>query len=283
MAFTKILLTLGLTLLLAASIPAASAQSPEDFVAEAFQQLDAGQESRARRNLERADNELSDSSDPELRGRPLGWARYWRWRRSWDRAAEHAVTADELLGAAGSAPDLVAEARYQAGYAFYRANDIREAHEAFASALAIYAAERDLLDGRRLRANGWATMTRELADRLERDEREDGSGVFVIAQHARPEDGALQAIGPVWAHTESPGFDVTAWHGRMDGFVVALVDAGPDGEPVNLRVLESHPGDLWDLELRYALRTWRLDLSDPDARRTDIAVTFVWAVQRHQR
>ena len=270
--------------LTAFSISAAEAQDIGQLVEEAQLRLDDGREASARSILRQADRAVSDTTDAAIRGDlAYAWSRYWRWRRQWDRAAGHADDALTLLSQAGAGSGEIADVAYHAGYVRYRAGDIRSANTAFETAVELYARDRELFDSRRLRANGWATMTRELADRMDIDREQHGGGVFVIARHAVPADPGLDAISPVWAQTDTPGFDVSAWHGRMDGFVVALVDAGPDGEPVNLRVLESHPGDLWDLELSYALRTWRLDLSDPDARRTDIPVTFVWAVQRHQR
>jgi len=270
--------------LAAFSISAAEAQDLGELVQEAQLRLDDGREASARSILRQAERAVTEDTEAAARGDlAFAWSRYWRWRRQWDRAAEHADDALTLLSQAGAEADVVANVAYHTGYVRYREGDIRSANSAFETAVDIYARDRDLLDSRRLRANGWATLTRELADRIELDEARNGGGIFVIAQHAVPVDPGLEAIGPVWAQTDTPGFDVSAWHGRMDGFVVALVDAGPDGEPVNLRVLESHPGDLWDLELSYALRTWRLDLSAPDVRRTDIPVTFVWAVQRHQR
>lgn len=263
----------------------ASAQDAAELVAEAQIRLDTDREGSARGLLRQAERSIDDDTDAQVRGDlALAWSQYWRWRRQWDRAADAASLATGHLTASEAETDVLADAWYQAGYTRYRAGRIADAYEAFSLALDLYEETRDVFDPRRLRTNGWATLTRELSPRLELAEEDPMQRVFIMASHAPAEDDVLRGeYEAVWAMTDSPGFDISAWHGRMDGFAVVLVDAGPDGVPVNLRILESHPGDLWDIELERALRRWRLDLSEPDGRRTDIAITFVWAVQRYQR
>lgn len=216
----------------------------------------------ARRHVDRAEDILEEAGidSPLLQGRvAMARANDWRWRERYSRAHEFARRGVEQLTQGGA--------------------DARER----ADALVLYQDLLPVLHGRRLRANGWATMTAAISERMAAQDRQ----LFIIAAHAPPADSMLAQIhGGDWSQTDPPGFDVTAWHGRIDGFAVFMVDVDALGVPTNIRFLQTHPGDLWNQEIIDGMTSWRLSpeaLADPNARKTDIVLTFVYGVTRYQR
>ncbi|MEE2567638.1 hypothetical protein [Hyphobacterium marinum] len=240
----------------------------------------------AQRHVERAERILDRAGidAPLMRGRiALAHANYWRWRERFERARDFADDGIALLETGGADRRELADAYYAAGFITYRALDVPGAGRRFRAALDLYQELLPVLHHRRLRTNGWTTMTEALAERIAAADRQ----LFVMVANAPPADTELgERHGGDWAVTEAPGFDTTAWHGRLDGFAVILLDVDAQGVPTNIRLEETYPGDLWDREILHGLTAWRLDpdaLADPDARTTDIALTFIYGVQRYHR
>lgn len=240
----------------------------------------------AQRHIDRAERILdrAGSESPLMRGRiALARANYWRWRERFERGAAFAEAGIALLEAGEASPRELADAHYDAGYITYRAGNVPGAAIRFRAALDLYQDLLPVLAGRRLRTNGWTTMPEAIAARMAAQEQQ----LFVIAANAPPADAELaERHGGEWSVTGAPGFNATAWHGRLDGFAVILLDVDAQGAPTNVRLEQTYPGDLWDRVILQGLTSWRLDpaaLADPDARTTDIALTFVYGVQRYQR
>ena len=240
----------------------------------------------ARRHVDRAEDILEEAGieSPLLQGRvAMARANDWRWRERYSRAHEFARRGVEQLTQGGADARERADALYALGYVAYRDDDLPGSAEHFADALVLYQDLLPVLHGRRLRANGWATMTAAISERMAAQDRQ----LFIIAAHAPPADSMLAQIhGGDWSQTDPPGFDVTAWHGRIDGFAVFMVDVDALGVPTNIRFLQTHPGDLWNQEIIDGMTSWRLSpeaLADPNARKTDIVLTFVYGVTRYQR
>lgn len=240
----------------------------------------------AQRHVDRAEQILDRAgiNAPLMRGRiALAHANYWRWRERFERARDFADQGLSLLEEGGADRQELADAYYAAGFITYRALDVPGAAVRFRAALDHYQELLPILHHRRLRTNGWTTMTEALAARMEAADRQ----LFVMAANAPPADTELgERHGGDWAVTDAPGFDPTAWHGRLDGFAVILLDVDDQGIPTNIRLEETYPGDLWDREILQGLTAWRLNpdaLADPDARTRDIALTFIYGVQRYHR
>tara|TARA_R110002072_G_scaffold22253_2_gene77843 strand:- start:2710 stop:3573 length:864 start_codon:yes stop_codon:yes gene_type:complete len=258
--------------LVAAHAPALAQDSAmaryEAAMLQAEEELDRDRERRAAGHLNTAEAALSEAGGERSleRGRiAVLRAGVERERRDWDDAFAHIDRAVGLLQAGGASALEYGDAQYSRGFIAYQGEEFVAAEEAFREAVMAYRTSRDLTDTRRLRTNGWYLMAAHRNEAYRNNEERYVHGQGFVSSHVSaypdPDLARLYPLGE-WREPMTLQLPFSAFVGRAHGFVIAQYDLSDSGQPRNVEILASYPGDLFDHSVEESLRTGRRDAGD---------------------
>jgi len=249
---------------------ASPAQAQDDAMARYEAAMQAADEALDRDRERTASNHLDDAEAAlaEMAGdHPLEQGRILvlrtgveRERQDWDDAFAHIDRAVNLLARGGAEDRELGDAQYSRGYIAYVGEQYEISEEAFCDAASLYSRSRDEADRRRLRSNGWCNLVEHWNAVRGSQETEYAWGqAFLDARVGAFPDPVLREVYPPggWIRTLGTEIPYGAILSQSRGFVIARYDLSSSGQPENIEILVSYPGDVYDDSARDALRTGR--------------------------